>query len=380
MFFWKKTSKNTLAFDLDITWICMIYMDIHDTHGYTTMFSVPDFKLHHIAFSLKTSDSIIGHQRISQASESKNQVESINHGGNQETNSQRIIIYSFYIEEYEDLNDEIHNSSFHCSSTCWFLLLPRHHHHQRDDEAGSMLRQMSMCFCKFCCDMQRSWFLFFQRWTAFNIFCVFKDICFKQAFPHCTAHVDFDFIQQTFGSAPTALTSYSTAYRPNGLCCFRAKRRIQGCCIYYHSGLQRLSKTFVSWRWKKPGPVVYTRQYWHRIPIYNMCFCKFSIPKYAKHHIVMRIAVIGVEHIWARVVPVRTPIAILIAMGQQAAHHLWSRPIWVTIKWGWPSSSSPHFCPGRIGHFKTHIGQIMTNLPEMSGILPATQNHQDFTA
>lgn len=118
MFFWKKTSKNTLAFDLDITWICMIYMDIHDTHGYTTMFSVPDFKLHHIAFSLKTSDSIIGHQRISQASESKNQVESINHGGNQETNSQRIIIYSFYIEEYEDLNDEIHNSSFHCSSTC----------------------------------------------------------------------------------------------------------------------------------------------------------------------------------------------------------------------------------------------------------------------
>ena len=75
---------------------------------------------------------------------------------------------------------------------------------------------------------------FFQRWTAFNIFCVFKDICFKQAFPHCTAHVDFDFIPQTFGSAPTALTSYSTAYRPNGLCCFRAKRRIQGCCIYYH--------------------------------------------------------------------------------------------------------------------------------------------------
>lgn len=69
---------------------------------------------------------------------------------------------------------------------------------------------------------------------AFNIFCVFKDICFKQAFPHCTAHVDFDFIPQTFGSALTALTSYSTAYRPNGLCCFRAKRRIQGCCIYYH--------------------------------------------------------------------------------------------------------------------------------------------------
>ena len=62
------------------------------------MFSAPDFKLHHIAFSLKTSDSIIGHQRISQGSESKNQVESINHGGNQETNnSQRIIINSFYI-------------------------------------------------------------------------------------------------------------------------------------------------------------------------------------------------------------------------------------------------------------------------------------------
>lgn len=124
-----------------------------------------------------------------------------------------------------------------------------------------MLHQMSMCFCKFCCDMQRSCFLFFQRWTAFNIFCVFKDICFKQAFPHCTAHVDFDFIPQTFGSAPTALTSYSTAYRPNGLCCFRAKRRIQGCCIYYHRDYRDFQRHLSLGVGKKPGPVVCNRQY-----------------------------------------------------------------------------------------------------------------------